>query len=155
MYCTKTIASRDEKQLSFGIGVLYIRDFTIIRVTHRVPCPFFNTFSRQITAMPTLSGSTWSLMLRLINSVISTFEKYALHSTFQNSNIYRGVAVKYASIKPFACSMSIGIGNRYFMYKAVVIWNTIFEINSVDIKINAFNQHLNTYILSKSTQAIH
>ena len=61
-------------------------------------------------------------------------------------------SVQYTAIKSFACSLlSYRIGKKF---KAVTIWNVIFENISVDIEIGTFKRHLKSYILSNSIETI-
>ena len=46
------------------------------------------------------------------------------------------------------------LGKRSFRYKAVTIWNVIFENISVYIEIGTFKRHLKSYILSNSIETI-
>ena len=46
------------------------------------------------------------------------------------------------------------LGKRSFRFKAVTIWNVIFENISVDIEIGTFKRHLKSYILSNSMETI-
>ena len=70
----------------------------------------------------------------------------------KNSNIHQ-YNTRQSNLLHVPCCRTES-GKRSFRYKAVTIWNVIFENISVDIEIGTFIRHLKSYILSNSIETI-
>ena len=70
----------------------------------------------------------------------------------KNSNIHQ-YNTRQSNLLHVPCCRT-ELGKRSFRYKAVTIWNVIFENISVDIEIGTFKRHLKSYILSNSIETI-